>query len=596
MASNRIGLVIDIDARGVQFAKQAVESFTGAAVTAADATEDAAGSADGFMSQMSALAERIGGASSETAGLSSKLLRMGGKLGLAGKAAAAAAVAVIGTVTAVEKLKTQARETARELNQRLLDAIEDVARGNESATEEFEALENVMRNLRGQTDLLRLGFDDEADAVENATAMFAENEAIAQVLDETSMRLGERLREVALRGFAVLNRQAVAAAREMIEFQIQTERARLAGRAFAEEFGEGEGLTRLGEFAGLSAAGVAAMEDVLDRALANAYRMNQLITRDAGDPVQATFHEMIRSAGVVEDVVRELQAWGETQLGASQVASMFTAVIEENNLQMQQARADLAAVTPEIGRYTEAVGMASDSTADLGAGFAAMHSAFSGAVGEGAAQSTAAAMQAIFANVSTAIDQAQAAATDRLRDTWAYAQAELLRQTDAQQAILDRNQHIVGSLASATAAAVGGAFSSMGRALGQAFVPGGKKAVDVIKGVLGDILTSVGSAAIGLGAIGLIPSPVNPVTATPAQAAGLIAAGVAATTLGSALSASASHRGGKRAAARSAAESSAGGSGTSQNVYNVTFGAGLPARAWDRALVERLESGALAAV
>ena len=141
--------------------------------------------------------------------------------------------------------------------------------------------------------------------------------------------------------------------------------------------------------------------------------------------------------------------------------------------------------------------------------------------------------------------------------------------------------------------AVGSAFSSMGQAIGNAFTGEGKKAGDVIKGILGQILVTVGTTATALAGLMVIPNPLTAVAfGTPAQGVALAAAGVVAVALGTAMGASSG--GSSRSGGPDRALSGGGGGSTTNssvtNVYRVSYGAGLPRRAMGRALVEGVGS------
>jgi len=142
--------------------------------------------------------------------------------------------------------------------------------------------------------------------------------------------------------------------------------------------------------------------------------------------------------------------------------------------------------------------------------------------------------------------------------------------------------------------AVGSAFSSMGQAIGNAFTGEGKKAGDVLKGILGQILVTVGTTATALAGLMLIPNPLTAVAfGTPAQGVALAAAGVVAVALGTAMGASSgdSSRSGGPDRALSGGGGGSTTNSTTTNVYRVSYGAGLPRRAMDRAFVEQIGSG-----
>lgn len=158
--------------------------------------------------------------------------------------------------------------------------------------------------------------------------------------------------------------------------------------------------------------------------------------------------------------------------------------------------------------------------------------------------------------------------------------------TDMQEAA----SQILGSMQQA----VGSAFSSMGQAIGNAFTGEGKKAGDVLKGILGQILVTVGTTATALAGLMLIPNPLTAVAfGTPAQGVALAAAGVVAVALGTAMGASSgdSSRSGGPDRALSGGGGGSTTNSTTTNVYRVSYGAGLPRRAMDRAFVEQIGSG-----
>ena len=279
----------------------------------------------------------------------------GGVTGLAGKLGrlAGPAGALVAVGTGLVALKNFTIEATREINQGLLDAIEDASRGSEEATEKFEGLENVMRNVRGQTDLLKFGYDNLEEATADATRRFVENEAVLRTIQGTSGSFKDKLRQLAIDGYEFLRRNAVQANVEIVNTELAAGRASEAVIEMSRILSQGVGTERL-TGAGQALANLAApavvtgfeeaislFNDANNEADTFGYTLEQ---------VRADFRQFVLAqtgaAGTIDSNLRQsILALAEQEAAQRLVWASYSTSAEEANLRIEE----LAVTTDQSG-------------------------------------------------------------------------------------------------------------------------------------------------------------------------------------------------------------------------------------------------------
>jgi len=556
MAKEVVGLGIDIESDSVKVASDRLDGL-------AKSSKDAADGAKGAM------------ASSE--GLAGKVASVGTKAGVA-------VAAVTALVTGVVALGSKARETARELNQQLLDAIEDAARGSEDATEQFEDLENAMRNIRGRTDLLARGYDNLEEATESATEEFARNEAIVRDLDRILPRFKDAVANLAMQGYAALRREAVEANEALIQTEIAVETAQQALERLSEAFSSGFGVDRVAgvlenlrtdsdavrDGLTLLAAEFGEAESAELRALATTQTFNRALDFVIGN--------LERSGQITAEARDEIRAYTRTVEGRNEVMLLLQGTIEEqDSLERALAMA--------IDTGTDAVVEQASAADGLAVAW--------GAVGSATTEAAAAAAEA-YDLMNTLSDKRAESLAFEIQLEKELRAIEGARKEEGAEKLaeaLGQTEEAFMTLESVGSSALSGLSSSLQNLSVGALVEGDEDALQNFGKSLGTMLVQLGTMAVAYAAVAALGTifpalgaVVGPATGAPA----LAAAGLGAIAAGAGLGAATKGKTQSTEPTQSNPQSS--GPTTTQNIYNVTFDSLTPARARNRAMVEGLGS------
>jgi hypothetical protein len=563
MGKETVGLKIDIDS---------------------DSIRDAARRSEDLAKASERIGTKTGDAITKTQGLATKASSLATKAGVA-----VAAVAALGG--GILAMAAQARDAARELNQGLLDAIEDTARGSEDATEQFEDLENAMRNIRGQSDLLSRGYGSLEEATEAATEEFAKNEAIVRDLDRIIPRFKEGITNLAFDAYRSLRGEVLEVNEALIQQQIEIEASIRSLERLSDEFGGGFGVERVG-----------AVLDNLDTANEHVRRGFELLAAEMGEAtdqelmflsttgslnseLSAVAANMVRTGQMTEGAANAMLSYANTERGRGDVMLMLQGFLEENDeleRQLADSRSESTSVTREATETVESYGTA----------ITAMGGAYEIAIGRMSdfAVKTRDIMEAAALAEKEATRTAEEGATKRAQalkdelDLKAEALAEFERQ-NAEQAAggFDVTTQSVGALTSA--------FSGLD--ISGAIFKDGELGLKEMSKQLGDTLVNLGAFALAYAAVVALGTAIPALGAllgTPASAPVLAAAGAGAIAVGVGLGAAgrSGRGGGADPGVQAPATQTVETSRTS--IYNVTLGAGMPARGMNRALLEQVGS------
>ena len=590
------GLKIDIDSRSALRAQRDLDKAAKAAEELANQVESGAKANKDYDDTLKELGSSLVELATESSGAGKMISKI--PLGPMATAAGAAVGAVAALGAGALALASQAREAARELNQGLLDAIEDASRGSEDATERFETLENVMRNVRGESDLLARGYDTLDDATAAATAEFARNEAVVRDLDGLIPRLTDSIQRGLVSAYAGWRGEAVATTQAMIENAVATAQAEAAIERLLETFGSGQGAQAMTGMAQSFVDGAGASEEAASQFESVASRLFEDVmfgAVPAGTSAAEAFREinyqMRQSGEITSEVHNEVARLITTEHGRVAIAETVSSAIEELNLMMVEEVEVAEAVAPAV-----AIVAAEEKNLELilkqqAAARLANASAMEEEKAAGARK-----LEAMHAELeamkSLAEEQARQTMADKADSLAATAAAGLDKQMAAQEAVLDARLQKMQTRVQLGVSAIATTMQGLGQAVGDAINGESEKAGKVVLKLIGQILVGLGSAAMAQGAIALIPSLINP-AGTPAQGAAFLAAGAAAVAVGAGMGAAASSSPRQSIASTPGGESS--GVSSIQNTYNVAFDSFMPERARNRAIVEQVGSSIEAA-
>ena len=592
MATETVSLRIDIDHRTVDEAAKAEDKLTTSTEKTGDAIDTTTESAGALQSALADVMGGLGDATKESEGFSSSLGDL--PLGKVASKAGVVAGAVIAVGTAMVAAANFTREAARSMNEELLGAIEDVARGSEAATQNFELLENTMRNLRGRTAALALGFDTVEAAAAQAEETFIANEAVVATLDSILPDLQRSLAQAAIQGFRFLAREAVEANEALIETQLVAERARTAMENVRRTFGEGEGIGRV---AGLGQAIfgpdgggselASGLELVID-GVGNLSRaqLGLAASREHSASLTGAIIQGLESEGrITAETAAQLLTWRRSANGADATARIFVATLEELDFQEREHAAALDQMTESQDRNSVSIDRA---TKDFEEHQTAMTNLRKQqrtlletvrplgdallSIGRATADGLGLAADAAERNIERIKEGGR-----KLRESLSENKKAIVEDFGAIQ-----------QFGSTALSSLGSSFSSFAAEFGASLTGPGASGADMVKKLVGDMLVTLGSAATAIGTISLLGTlfPAIQVAVGPSAAApALIGAGLAAVTVGSALGASVSSARPSAAAPASSGGAAGSGSGTVNN-FTIEVGAGLPRRAMDRAFGE----------
>ncbi len=360
MSDNSANLRIQVQAGDVEKLRDSLKDLKDEAEGTKDGLKSLTDASEDSSSGLDGTSTATSNATSGFASLKGGVQGVVGKLGkLAGPAGVLAAVGL-----GMGALINFTREATREMNQGLLDAIEDVSRGSEEATEEFESLENVMRNVRGATDLLKLGYDNLDEAATDATREFIENEAVLRSINGIVPNVKEKLQRLAVDGYRLLNEEASEANERLIQTEVAATRVAAAIQSLYAAFGAGEGAERDAvDFSAIAGSETArGLQEVLST-FEQLREETGSMSLDQGVLNQQYLRSinLARERGLITEVqetaIRSLQR-NELVLTATQQAA--GAVIEETNILNQRRRDDLAALSQETDNESSSVSRNSD--------------------------------------------------------------------------------------------------------------------------------------------------------------------------------------------------------------------------------------------
>jgi hypothetical protein len=474
------------------------------------------------------------------------------------------------------------------MNQGLLDAIEDAARGSQDATETFEDLENAMRNVRGRSDLLARGYSDLDQAAADATEEFIRNEAIVRDIDSLLPRFKEAITDLAFDAYRALRGEVVEVNEALIEQELQAAETLRALERLSDEYAQGFGVERVSSVLRnlntdnehvrrgfeLLAAEMGEATDEELRFIASTNTLNSDLSAVAAN--------MVRSGQMTEDAANALLSYTATERGRNDVLLLTQAFLEENG-ELERELADARERSSSAGLSGER------ERVDITGALAAAHQGLNDIIGAGFDLSVRASELAEDA----AIKRADALRTQielekELRDI--SGQTKLDGQERLLEALGERYETL-GSLGSSALSTIQKGFEDL--SLAAAFKKDGDALREFGKS-LGQMLVQLGTMAVvyaGVAALGTVFPALRPLVGPPEAAPALAAAGAVAIVAGAGLGAATGGGRGSRARGESTGGAGAPVRETSQTtVYNVNLGAGMPARGMSRALLESVGS------
>ena len=591
MAQSRVNLRIDIQSDSVDAAAKAQYRLARSSKNVADETKSFELGAEQLNDVLTGVLDQLGGltpAGNQAASALSKIPLKG-----VGLAAGAAVAGVVALGAAVYQLAQTVRDAAGDLNDRMMQALAEAKEGSAEFGQELQVVERTMKVLRAETRLQQLGFTDLETATEDVTEAYIRNEAVARTLDAGILSLSDSAKQLAVDAFASMYRATVDNAAATIRLRVAAEEARSAMEQMYATFTSGEGAQRLAglgqraEKTGLAFS--TSFEHVVDSLFA--MEEAEITAAIAGGRMNTQFIQNARAleeqGRITGQAVDDLLRWTSTTEGSEIVALSFSAALEQ--LRIDQ---DLLSDSTREGAEAQSESAAAtddhaDSLRDLIGIAHQFRDAYVDAMD--AATDAQARIQQKIKDGARIQQEALAAEADII------AQKEQLNAAaakDAQQTATESSGSM-SAIGNAAVNAVQSTITGLSSAIGQGLGGEGEKAGKVVKRILGDILVSLGTAAIAQGTIAIVGSLIPALGATwgtPANGAALIAAGAAALATGAALGASAAPAtgGGKDPVAADPNTGGAGGGIT--NVYNVQLGAGLSRRAQQRSSIELVES------
>lgn len=583
------GLKIDIDSRSAIIAKRRLDKLTAASDEYGKSAEQAAKEAAEFDSAITDMIDDIKNMITGTNGATSALAKI--PFGTVAGAATLATGAVIGLGAAAVALGQKTRDAARELNQGLLDAIEDSSRGSEELTAQFEDTENVMRSIRGETELLARGYDNVEEATAASTEEFARNEAVVRDLDRVLPRLDEMVGQLLVDSYVALRSEVIDTNASLISQEVA------AGQALAT-------MERLRDFMGSAGTGVEAIGQMGsavagdNEELANSF---DLVTdamfanvMESGNTAQSAQELLtlyaqearaLQNRGILTNDQRlaVLSLAGEEDARAALLSVGGLAQQEFDRMLNEQSTPAVVAHTGAVREEVEEIDNKIQKFKETEIAISEQEDAIQSLIFTGTA----------LVEIYREIGAANAQARKEMLQTTSDANSEMQQAFDMAAkedmgAKLDAQLSKTEARTAQAASIMTGAFQQIGQAITGSLTQDGEKASKAILRLIGDLLVGLGTAALAQGAIAVIPTLFNP-AGTPAQGVALLAAGAAATAVGVGMGAAA----GPRATPQSIQGDPGGGdAGPSSvnNTYNVAFDSFTPERGRNRAVIEQVGS------
>ena len=497
--------------------------------------------------------------------------------------------AVTTLVAGVISLAGKSREAAREMNQGLLDAIEDAARGSENATEQFEDLENAMRNVRGRSDLLARGYSNLEDATEDATGEFIRNEAIVRDIDQLLPRFKESITNLAFDAYRSLRGEVLEVNEALIEQELQAAETLRSLERLSEEFGEGFGIER-----------VAAVIDNLATSSEDVREGFEILAAELGEATNeeldfiattntlnlelaAVAANMVRTGQITEDAANSLLAYTNTERGRTDVLLMVQGFLEENTA-LENELADARESSSSAGIAQE------ERRIEIAAALADAHGTLNEIIGAGfsMARSGFDALNSVSGKYSDAL-RSQIELEKELRDIAGQQKMEGAEKLAEAMDSLPGKFEQLSSLGGQALSVLGSGLEDL--SLAAVFRKDGNAIKEFGKS-LGQMLVQLGTMAVvyaGVAALGAVFPALQPLVGPAAAAPALAAAGAVAIAAGAGLGAVTGGRG-----AKGRGEDSAGGGSTVETsrttIYNVQLGAGMSRRGMNRTLIEQVGS------
>jgi len=497
--------------------------------------------------------------------------------------------AVTTLVAGVISLAGKSREAAREMNQGLLDAIEDAARGSENATEQFEDLENAMRNVRGRSDLLARGYSNLEDATEDATGEFIRNEAIVRDIDQLLPRFKESITNLAFDAYRSLRGEVLEVNEALIEQELQAAETLRSLERLSEEFGEGFGIER-----------VAAVIDNLATSSEDVREGFEILAAELGEATNeeldfiattntlnlelaAVAANMVRTGQITEDAANSLLAYTNTERGRTDVLLMVQGFLEENTA-LENELADARESSSSAGIAQE------ERRIEIAAALADAHGTLNEIIGAGfsMARSGFDALNSVSGKYSDAL-RSQIELEKELRDIAGQQKMEGAEKLAEAMDSLPGKFEQLSSLGGQALSVLGSGLEDL--SLAAVFRKDGNAIKEFGKS-LGQMLVQLGTMAVvyaGVAALGAVFPALQPLVGPAAAAPALAAAGAVAIAAGAGLGAVTGGRG-----AKGRGEDSGGGGSTVETsrttIYNVQLGAGMSRRGMNRTLIEQVGS------
>ena len=497
--------------------------------------------------------------------------------------------AVTTLVAGVISLAGKSREAAREMNQGLLDAIEDAARGSENATEQFEDLENAMRNVRGRSDLLARGYSNLEDATEDATGEFIRNEAIVRDIDQLLPRFKESITNLAFDAYRSLRGEVLEVNEALIEQELQAAETLRSLERLSEEFGEGFGIER-----------VAAVIDNLATSSEDVREGFEILAAELGEATNeeldfiattntlnlelaAVAANMVRTGQITEDAANSLLAYTNTERSRTDVLLMVQGFLEENTA-LENELADARESSSSAGIAQE------ERRIEIAAALADAHGTLNEIIGAGfsMARSGFDALNSVSGKYSDAL-RSQIELEKELRDIAGQQKMEGAEKLAEAMDSLPGKFEQLSSLGGQALSVLGSGLEDL--SLAAVFRKDGNAIKEFGKS-LGQMLVQLGTMAVvyaGVAALGAVFPALQPLVGPAAAAPALAAAGAVAIAAGAGLGAVTGGRG-----AKGRGEDSGGGGSTVETsrttIYNVQLGAGMSRRGMNRTLIEQVGS------
>jgi len=497
--------------------------------------------------------------------------------------------AVTTLVAGVISLAGKSREAAREMNQGLLDAIEDAARGSENATEQFEDLENAMRNVRGRSDLLARGYSNLEDATEDATGEFIRNEAIVRDIDQLLPRFKESIINLAFGAYRSLRGEVLEVNEALIEQELQAAETLRSLERLSEEFGEGFGIERVTaviDNLATSSEDVREGFEILAAELGEATNEELdfiATTNTLNLELAAVAANMVRTGQITEDAANSLLAYTNTERGRTDVLLMVQGFLEENTA-LENELADARESSSSAGIAQE------ERRIEIAAALADAHGTLNEIIGAGfsMARSGFDALNSVSGKYSDAL-RSQIELEKELRDIAGQQKMEGAEKLAEAMDSLPGKFEQLSSLGGQALSVLGSGLEDL--SLAAVFRKDGNAIKEFGKS-LGQMLVQLGTMAVvyaGVAALGAVFPALQPLVGPAAAAPALAAAGAVAIAAGAGLGAVTGGRG-----AKGRGEDSGGGGSTVETsrttIYNVQLGAGMSRRGMNRTLIEQVGS------